>query len=187
MTLSRKPYPSDVGDEGWALVAPYLTLLPEEASQREHPLREVFNGLRTIVKTGAPWRWMPNDLPPWAAVYQQAQRWLQAGCFEKLAHDLLGRSVCMGVGSPKPGASSSCGALARRGGNVAPCAVDPTQLVKTPCSAEPCRSGTRRARADGKAHETVSQAGHGVIAAPSASAHPCMCVQGPSPKTRADP
>jgi transposase len=88
MTLSRKPYPSDVSDEEWALVAPYLTLLPEDAAQREHPLREVFNGLRYIVKTGAPWRWMPNDLPPWAAVYQQAQRWLRAGCFEELAHDL---------------------------------------------------------------------------------------------------
>jgi transposase len=88
MTLSRKPYPSDVSDEEWALVAPYLTLLPADAAQREHPLREVFNGLRYIVKTGAPWRWMPNDLPPWAAVYQQAQRWLRAGCFEELAHDL---------------------------------------------------------------------------------------------------
>src|ERR687885_1535411 len=88
MTLSRKPYPSDVSDEEWALIAPYLTLLPEEAGQREHSLREVFNGLGYIVKTGAPWRWMPNDLPPWAAVYQQAQRWLQAGCFEELAHDL---------------------------------------------------------------------------------------------------
>lgn len=88
MSLPRKPYPSDVSDEEWALVAPYLTLLPEEAGQREHPLREVFNGLRYIVKTGAPWRWMPNDLPPWAAVYQQAQRWLHAGCFEELAHDL---------------------------------------------------------------------------------------------------
>ncbi len=88
MPLSRKPYPSDVSDEEWALVAPYLTLLPEDAAQREHPLREVFNGLRYIVKTGAPWRWMPNDLPPWAAVYQQAQRWLGASCFEELAHDL---------------------------------------------------------------------------------------------------
>ena len=72
MTSVGKPYPSDVSDEEWALVAPYLMLLPEEASQREHSLREVFNGLRYIIKTGAPWRWMPNDLPPWAAVYQQA-------------------------------------------------------------------------------------------------------------------
>lgn len=88
MTSPRKPYPSDVSDEEWALVAPYLTLLPEEAGQREHSLREVFNALRYIIKTGAPWRWMPNDLPPWAAVYQQAQRWLNAGCFEEPAHDL---------------------------------------------------------------------------------------------------
>src|SRR5918997_1286092 len=88
MATSRKPYPSDVSDEEWALVAPYLTLLPERAGQREHSLREVFNGLRYIVKTGAPWRWMPHDLPPWAAVYQQAQRWLGAGCFEMLAQDL---------------------------------------------------------------------------------------------------
>lgn len=86
--ICRKPYPSDVSDEEWALVAPYLTLLPENAGQREHPLREVFNGLRYVVKTGAPWRWMPNDLPPWAAVYQQAQRWLRAGCFEAMVDDL---------------------------------------------------------------------------------------------------
>src|SRR5271166_7189763 len=69
-------------------VAPYLTLLPEESAQRTHALREVFNGMRYIVKTGAPWRWMPNDLPPWEIVYQQAQRWLKAGCFESLAEDL---------------------------------------------------------------------------------------------------
>ena len=86
--LHRKPYPSDVSDDEWSLVAPYLTLLPEAAGQREHSLREVFNGLRYVLKTGAPWRWMPNDLPPWGAVYQQTQRWLAAGCFEALADDL---------------------------------------------------------------------------------------------------
>jgi transposase len=31
---------------------------------------------------------MPNDLPPWSAVYQQSQRWLAAGVFEALAQDL---------------------------------------------------------------------------------------------------
>ncbi|PHK93418.1 IS5/IS1182 family transposase [Pseudoroseomonas rhizosphaerae] len=85
---SRKPYPSDVSDEEWALVAPYLTLLPEDAGQREHPLREVFNGLRYLVRYGVAWRAMPNDLPPWHAVYDQAQRWLRVGCFEMLAQDL---------------------------------------------------------------------------------------------------
>lgn len=62
MSNPRKAYPSDVSDDVWALVAPYLILLPETASQRTHALREVFNDLRYIVKTGAPWRWMPNDL-----------------------------------------------------------------------------------------------------------------------------
>src|SRR5690349_17847974 len=88
MTTSRKPYPSDVSDEEWALAAPYLTLLPEDAGQRTHRLREVFDGLRYLVRYGVPWRALPNDLPPWHAVYDQAQRWLKAGCFERLAHDL---------------------------------------------------------------------------------------------------
>ena len=72
MTKTRKSYPSDVPDDEWALVASYLALLPEAAGQRRHDLREVFNALRYVVKTGAAWRWMPNDLPPWEMVYQQA-------------------------------------------------------------------------------------------------------------------
>ena len=86
--VGRKPYPSDVGDEEWALVAPYLALLPEASAQRRHALREVFNALRYIVRMGGAWRMMPNDLPPWEIVYQQAQRWFAAGVFEALVHDL---------------------------------------------------------------------------------------------------
>jgi transposase len=85
---ARKPYPSDVSDDEWAFVAPYLTLMREDAPQRDHALRDVFNGLRYVVKTGAPWRSMPHDLPPWPAVYQQSQRWLRAGVFEAIVHDL---------------------------------------------------------------------------------------------------
>lgn len=85
---SRKPYPSDVSDEEWAFVAPYLALVREDAPQRTHELREVFNGLRWIVRSGAPWRMLPHDFPPWEAVYQQTQRWLSAGVFEAMVHDL---------------------------------------------------------------------------------------------------
>ena len=87
-SMTRKPYPSDVSDDEWAFVAPYLTLMTEDAPQRDHSLRDVFNGLRWIARTGAQWRMMPNDLPPWHTVYQQTQRWLKAGVFEALVHDL---------------------------------------------------------------------------------------------------
>ena len=51
--MIHKPCPSDVSDGEWELVAPDLTLLSEAAPQREHPLREVCNGLRYTLKTGA--------------------------------------------------------------------------------------------------------------------------------------
>jgi transposase len=86
--MTRKPYPSDVSDDEWAFVAPYLTLMTEDAPQRDHSLREVFNGLRWLARAGAQWRMLPNDLPPWYTVYQQTQRWLNAGVFEALVHDL---------------------------------------------------------------------------------------------------
>jgi transposase len=86
--MARKAYPSDVSDDEWVLVAPYLTLMAEEAPQRGHSLREVCNGLRWIVRAGAAWRMMPHDLPPWPTVYQQSQRWLTAGVFDAIVQDL---------------------------------------------------------------------------------------------------
>jgi transposase len=88
MTSARKPYPSDASDDEWSLVVPYLTLVREDAVQRQHELRELFNGLRYVVRYGIAWRAMPNDLPPWHAVYQQTHRWMKAGCFDALAQDL---------------------------------------------------------------------------------------------------
>jgi len=48
----RRPYPSDVSDNEWAFVAPYLTLMDPDAPQREHSLRDLFNALRWIVRSG---------------------------------------------------------------------------------------------------------------------------------------
>jgi transposase len=96
----RTNYPSDVSDEEWVFVAPYLTLCREDAPQREHSLRAVFNGLRYIVRTGNQWRFMPGDLPPWTAVYQQTRRWMRAGVFEILVEDV--RSLLREFAGRKP-------------------------------------------------------------------------------------
>jgi transposase len=88
MNEKRKSYPSDVSDDEWAFCISYLTLMMEDAPQRVYRLREIFNALRYLIKTGGAWRMMPHDLPPWQVVYQQTQRWIKAGCFEAMAHDL---------------------------------------------------------------------------------------------------
>jgi transposase len=131
----RKPYPTDVPDEEWTFVAPYLTLLREDCRQRRHDLREAFNAVRWVVRAGAPWRLMPNHFPPWAAVHQQAQRWIAAGVFEAMVHDLRALLRLASGRAPEPTAAvldartlqSSCesgpragydGAKRRRGSKV---------------------------------------------------------------------
>ena len=81
-------YPSDVSDDEWAFIAPFLALVAEDAPQRKHDLRRSFDALRYVIRSGCPWRYLPGDFPPWAAVYQQTQRWIRAGVFEQVAHDL---------------------------------------------------------------------------------------------------
>jgi transposase len=98
--IIHQPYPSDVSDAEWEFVLPYLCLLPEDAGQRVHNLRDIFDGLRWIVRSGAPWRYLPADFPPWEMVYEQSRRWLAAGCFEAIVHDL--RAVLRVAAGKKP-------------------------------------------------------------------------------------
>jgi transposase len=144
MTHARKPYPSDVSDDEWSLVVPYLTLMTEDAPQREYPLRELFNGLRYVVRYGIAWRAMPNDMPPWSAVYQQTQRWFSAGCFETLAQDL--RAVLrMAAGRP---------------GDPTAAVIDSRTLRSTPESgARAGYDGAKRKRGS-KVHMAVDTLGH---------------------------
>src|SRR4029434_9103126 len=88
MSKAARPYPTDVSDEDWEFLAPYLALVREDAPQRVHDLRTVFNALRYMAKTGGQWRMMPHDFPPWEVVYQQGRRWMAAGVVESIPHDL---------------------------------------------------------------------------------------------------
>src|SRR5919199_46314 len=144
MMSAREAYPSDVCDEEWALVVPYLTLLPEQAGQRDYALREVFNGLRYIVKTGAPWRWMPHDLPPWAAVYQQTQRWFKAGCFEAMVQDLR---MLLRLAAGREAAPTAT-------------VMDSRTLQSTPESGERAGYDGAKRRKGSKVHMAVDTLGH---------------------------
>src|SRR5689334_20806008 len=59
--MERQPYPSDVTDDEWAFVAPYLTLMRADVPQRDYSLREVFNGLRWLARAGASWHLTPAN------------------------------------------------------------------------------------------------------------------------------
>jgi transposase len=137
-------YPSDVSDEEWSFVVPYLVLCREDAPQRAHSLRAVFNGLRYIVRTGNQWRFMPHDLPPWPVVYQQTQRWIRAGCFETIVEDL--RSLLREFA----------------GRNAKPTAVilDSRTLRSTPESGARAGYDGAKRRKGSKVHAAVDTLGH---------------------------
>jgi transposase len=152
--MERKAYPSDVSDEEWALVAPYLTLITEDAPQREHSLREVFNGLRWMVRAGAAWRMMPQDLPPWHTVYQQSHRWLKAGVFEAIVHDL--RAVLQLAQGRKAEPSAAI--------------FDSRTLQSTPESGTRAGYDGAKRRRGSKMHMAVDMLGH-LLAAHVTAAH----------------
>ena len=137
-------YPSDVSDEEWAFCLPYLRLMKEDAPQREYPLRTMFNAVRYMVRAGCPWRMIPHDLPPWSSVHQQAQRWIKAGCFEAMAHDL--RKVLR--------------LLAQRPEEPSAVIVDGRSLRSTPESGGRAGYDGHKRKKGSKVHAAVDTLGH---------------------------
>ena len=144
MPKEPQPYPSDASDEEWAFCAPYLSLMREDAPQREYPLRAVFNAVRSMVRAGCPWRLMPHDLPPWRVVYEQAARWNRAGCLEAMAHDL--RALRR--------------ALAGRAGDPSAVILDSRTLQSTPESGGRAGYDGYKRRKGSKLHLAVDTLGH---------------------------
>lgn len=142
--MSRKPYPTDVSDDEWNFAAPYLTLIREDAPQREYPLREVFNALRYIARSGEAWRMMPNDLPPWPVVYQQMQRWYKSGVFETMVHDL--REILRLIDGRNPDPTAAI--------------LDSRTLQSTPESGSRAGYDGAKKRKGSKAHIAVDTLGH---------------------------
>ena len=75
-------------DEQWALVAP---LLPQRATTGRPPKdhRQMLNGMLWILRTGAPWRDLPERYGPWSSVASRFYRWRKAGVWERLWAEIL--------------------------------------------------------------------------------------------------
>ena len=81
--MNRPPYPTDLTDAEWLLVAPYVA--PSGLGRPpKHSKRELLNAIFYQARAGCAWPLLPHDLPPWRTVYQQFEAWREAGTWERL-------------------------------------------------------------------------------------------------------
>jgi len=80
----RKTYPTDLSDEEWAYLKTHLPASKPAGRPRVHSLRDVLNAIFYVLRSGCPWRLMPNDFPPWSTVYYHFRRFRLSGLWHRL-------------------------------------------------------------------------------------------------------
>jgi transposase len=78
----------ELSDEVWDRIAPQL---PAERGRRARPARDnrsMVNAMLWILRTGAPWRDMPDHYPPWKSVYTRFSRWAAQGIWQRVLRHL---------------------------------------------------------------------------------------------------
>lgn len=81
-------YPSDLSDAQWMRLEPLLPPVRSGGRPRAHPLREVVDALRYVLRGGIAWRALPHDYPPWQTVYHYFRTWRMDGTWERLNDEL---------------------------------------------------------------------------------------------------
>jgi putative transposase len=107
--MRRKPYPSDLADEQWALVEPLLPRVPRRPRRgrpRKVDLREVVNALFYHAREGCTWRALPHDFPPWKTVYNYFQWWDWDGTWQKVLDPLRPLARAKAGRAPAPSAAA---------------------------------------------------------------------------------
>jgi transposase len=82
--MERRADPSDLSDHEFACLEPYLPSPQPRGRPWSWPLREILDGFFYIVRTGAQWRQLPHEYPPWSTVYWRFRRWRLDGTWERL-------------------------------------------------------------------------------------------------------
>lgn len=86
--MPRRPYPSDMTDGQWAYLEPLLPAVRPGGRPRAHPLREIVDAMRYVLRTGCQWRALPHEYPPWQTVYHYFRAWRLDGTWERLNDEL---------------------------------------------------------------------------------------------------
>lgn len=86
--MERTPYPTDLTDEQWKLIEPLLPPAKPGGRPRETDLREVFNALLYLNRSGCSWRMLPHEFPPWQTVYDYFRVWIDSGVWHEILVEL---------------------------------------------------------------------------------------------------
>jgi putative transposase len=86
--MDRKPYPSDVSDEEWALLEPLIPPAKKGGRPRSVDMREVLNAIFYVLKSGCQWDMLPHDFPPKGSVYHYFNTWRRDGTWQKMLQQL---------------------------------------------------------------------------------------------------
>ena len=105
--MERRAYPSDLSDREFACFEPHLPTPQPRGRRWTWRRREILNGIFYIIRTGAQWRSLPHEYPPWPTVYWWFRRWRLDGTWERLNTALRERLRVRGVGSASRAQGSS--------------------------------------------------------------------------------
>ena len=78
-------YPTDLEETQWQVIKKILNL---QARKRKYDLREIWNAIFYLVKTGCQWRMLPSHFAPWELVYYYYRKWSSLGEFDLLLNNL---------------------------------------------------------------------------------------------------
>jgi putative transposase len=82
--MERKPYPTDLTDEQWKLIAEFLPPPLPGGRPRKTELREVVNAILYLVRSGCQWRMIPHEFPPWKTVYNYYRAWIATAVWDEI-------------------------------------------------------------------------------------------------------
>jgi transposase len=108
--MNRTPYLSDLTDDQWALIEPWLQNKPKRKRSKKNPpgaplqyeRREVVHAILYLLKTGCQWRQLPHDFPPWELVYSHFRRWQRLGVWEQVVERLTRQDRRQAQRKPTP-------------------------------------------------------------------------------------